>query len=206
MRKHDRLIALAVLVVAGTGCATIMSESEKQAKALEVMKASFKTRGQASVDRLNQDETQALCSQYRAELPKDVAQKIEAINLKTIKYPVDGKLMGDWAAGEKTAQSGVGKQFNDNPKEPSGANCYACHRLSPKELSFGTIGPSLYQFGKIRGASEEIQKYTWGKIYNAEAYSACTTMPRFGHTGILTEEQIKHLVALLLDPKSPVNQ
>jgi L-cysteine S-thiosulfotransferase len=206
MRKYDKLIALAVLAVAGAGCVTVMSESEKQAKALEVMKASFKTRGQASINRLNQDETQALCSQYQAELTKDLAQKIEAINLKTIKYPADGKLMGDWAAGEKIAQSGIGMQFSDNPKEPSGANCYACHRLAPKELSFGTIGPSLYQFGRIRGASEEVQKYTWGKIYNAEAYSACTTMPRFGHAGILTEEQIKHLVALLLDPNSPVNQ
>ena len=31
-------------------------------------------------------------------------------------------------------------------------------------------------------------------------------MPRFGHQGILTEEQLKHVVALLLDPESPVNK
>jgi sulfur-oxidizing protein SoxX len=31
-------------------------------------------------------------------------------------------------------------------------------------------------------------------------------MPRFGHSGILTEAQIKDVVALLMDPKSPVNQ
>jgi sulfur-oxidizing protein SoxX len=31
-------------------------------------------------------------------------------------------------------------------------------------------------------------------------------MPRFGHNGILTETQLRHLMALLLDPKSPVNQ
>jgi sulfur-oxidizing protein SoxX len=31
-------------------------------------------------------------------------------------------------------------------------------------------------------------------------------MPRFGHAGILTVEQIKDVMALLLDPKSPVNQ
>jgi sulfur-oxidizing protein SoxX len=31
-------------------------------------------------------------------------------------------------------------------------------------------------------------------------------MPRFGYAGALTEQQIKDLVALLLDPNSPVNQ
>ncbi|MEO8136346.1 MAG: sulfur oxidation c-type cytochrome SoxX, partial [Betaproteobacteria bacterium] len=31
-------------------------------------------------------------------------------------------------------------------------------------------------------------------------------MPRFGHNGILTEKQIKDVVALLLDPESPVNK
>jgi sulfur-oxidizing protein SoxX len=31
-------------------------------------------------------------------------------------------------------------------------------------------------------------------------------MPRLGHTGTLTSEQIKDLVGLLLDPASPVNK
>jgi sulfur-oxidizing protein SoxX len=31
-------------------------------------------------------------------------------------------------------------------------------------------------------------------------------MPRFGYSGTLTEQQIKDLVALLLDPNSPVNK
>jgi sulfur-oxidizing protein SoxX len=31
-------------------------------------------------------------------------------------------------------------------------------------------------------------------------------MPRAGHKGIITEAQVKDLMALLLDPKSPVNQ
>ena len=31
-------------------------------------------------------------------------------------------------------------------------------------------------------------------------------MPRAGHKGILTEQQVKDLMALLLDPKSPVNK
>ena len=172
----------------------------------EVMKASFKDRGQAKVDRLNQDETQAACSKYFAGVPKDVGKKIEAANMKLIKYPADGKLMGDWKEGERIAQSGVGKQFSDNPANPSGGNCYACHQLSKAEISFGTIGPSLYNFGKLRGYTEAMQKYAYGKVYNAQAYSACSNMPRFGHNQILTEQQLKHVTALLMDPESPVNK
>ena len=48
--------------------------------------------------------------------------------------------------------------------------------------------------------------YTWNKIWNSRASNACSNMPRFGHNGILTEQQIKHVMALLLDPKSAVNQ
>jgi sulfur-oxidizing protein SoxX len=47
--------------------------------------------------------------------------------------------------------------------------------------------------------------YTWGKINNSWAYNACSNMPRFGHHGMLDQTQIRHLMALLLDPASPVN-
>ena len=123
-----------------------------------------------------------------------------------MKYPADGKLMGDWREGEKIAQSGVGKQFNDDPKRPAGGNCYACHQLSSQELAFGTIGPSLLHYGKVRGSGEQIQRYTYARIYNPQAFTACSNMPRFGHNGILTQEQIRHVVALLIDPASPVNR
>jgi sulfur-oxidizing protein SoxX len=49
-------------------------------------------------------------------------------------------------------------------------------------------------------------EYTWGKIWNAKAYNACSNMPRAGHAGILSEQQVRHVVALLLDPQSPVNK
>ena len=115
-----------------------------------MMKASFKARGQAKLDRLDQDETQKLCSDYASRpLPASVAEKIQQANLATIRYPADGKLVGDWKSGEKIAQSGQGFQFSDDPKQaPPARNCYACHQLTPKELSYGTIGPSLYHFGK----------------------------------------------------------
>ena len=194
------------LVVAG--CATMASDSEIAQKAVAMMKSSFKENGQAKLDRLDQDDVQAACSRYQSadKMPKDVAEALEQAQQKTIRYPADGQWVGDWKAGEAIAQSGVGKQFNDDPSRPAGGNCYACHQLSKQEVAFGTIGPSLLNYGKIRGNSEEIRRYTFGKIYNSEAFSACSLMPRFGHNGILTEKQIKDVVALLLDPESPVNK
>ena len=198
--------AVAAIAAIATGCAS-MSDQEASQKALAVMKASFVERGQAKLDRLDQDEAQRLCSKPPAmELAKDVTARIEKENLASIRYPADGKLIGDWKSGERIAQTGIGKQFSDDPKVPSGANCYACHQISKAEISYGTIGPSLYNFGKLRGTSEPIQRYTYGKIYNAQAFSACSNMPRFGHNGILTEQQMKDVTALLLDPNSPVNK
>jgi len=203
--RRTPAIIVALLAAAGAAsCATRPGDAETERAAAEMMKSSFKTRGQASVERLKQDDVQALCSKYQGEVPKDVREKIEKAQLATIRYPE--KLIGDWREGERIAQSGVGKQFNDDPSRPSGGNCYACHRLSSAELSYGTIGPSLQQFGRARGSGPEIQRYAYGKIYNSEAYSACSNMPRFGHNQILTETQITHLVALLLDPESPVNK
>jgi sulfur-oxidizing protein SoxX len=171
------------------------------------MKASFKAQGQAQLDRLDQYEVQRICSAYNGTdgLPKDVAERIEKSQLATIKYPA-GSLLGDWKQGERIAQSGIGMQFSDDPKVPAGANCYACHQLTKAELAFGTIGPPLYNYGKLRGYTPEMAKYTYGKVYNSEAFSACSNMPRFGHKAILTEQQIKDVVALLMDPSSPVNQ
>ena len=199
-------VALVMSVVV-LGCATAPSKEETALKAAAMLKTSFKANGQAGLDRLDQDDTQRVCSALDGKAPsKDVAEKIEKMNLATIKYPADGKYLGDWKNGEKIAQEGRGKQFSDDPAGPVGANCYACHQLAPQELSYGTIGPSLYQFAKLRGNDVQTQRYAYGKIYNPDAYAACSNMPRFGHNGILTEQQIKHVTALLLDPASPVNK
>jgi sulfur-oxidizing protein SoxX len=204
-------IATLALSAALAGCAGSMStgqsDAQLDAKALAMMKTSFKEHGIAKLDRLNQDETQRLCSEYATQAPpKDVAARIEKVNLAAIKPPSDGKYLGDWKRGEQIAQRGTGFQWSDTEKTPVGANCYACHQLRKEEISYGTIGPSLYNFGKTRGFTPEMQKYAWGKIWNAEAYAACSNMPRFGHNGILTEAQIKDVVALLMDPESPVNK
>ena len=207
--NKSKIAALAAAATVAAGCAGMMgSNDETHAKAVAMMKASFKERGQAKLDRLDQDEVQRMCSEYRADKapPKDLAARLEQSQLAKIKYPADGKYLGDWKAGEKIAQTGVGMQYSDDPKQASGGNCYACHQLTRAEVSFGTIGPSLYNFGKVRGFTPAMQKYAYGKVYNSEAFSACSSMPRFGHSGILTEKQIKDVVALLMDPESPVNK
>jgi sulfur-oxidizing protein SoxX len=183
-------------------CATGPGGAGKEAIAL--MKRDFKAQGIAGLDRLDQDKVQAACNKYNNNPPEAVVAGLQKEQLAGIKWPADGKLLGDWKAGEKLAQNGRGMAWND--KGGVGGSCYNCHQIGPATTSFGTIGPSLRQFAKARGYGESIQRYAYGKIYNAKAYSLCTQMPRFGHAGALTEKQMKDLTALLMDPASPVNQ
>jgi sulfur-oxidizing protein SoxX len=221
--KFDRRHFIGAFAVAAglAGCASLPGSSlpasaELDRIAAQVAKASFRDQGMVKVDRLVQDDANRECSAADvAGRPIDpaIAKTIEAANLKTIKWPTDGKFLGDWKAGEQIAQSGRGLTWSDDAKVANGGNCYNCHQITKEEISFGTIGPSLYQYGKMRGvtdpnnpAAKPIVEYTWGKIWNAKAYNACSNMPRAGHGGILTEQQVKHIVALLLDPQSPVNK
>jgi len=194
------LLAVAAALLAS--CAT--PQRDYQPDALAMMKRDFHARGSAGMDRLNQDSVQAACNKYKDEPPQGVADKLQKEQLAAIKWPADGKLLGDWKAGEKIAQNGRGIAWND--KGGVGGSCYNCHQVGPRESSFGTVGPSLYQFAKKRGYGADIQRYAYGKIYNAKAYSLCSQMPRMGHVGALTEQQMKDLTALLMDPASPVNQ
>lgn len=157
--------------------------------------------------RLVQDETQKVCSQYRNVLPKQVADAAIAREKATVQYPPDGKLMGDWKKGERLAQSGYGGRFTDYPpRAENGGNCYACHQLDKKELSFGTLGPSLQEYGKIRRYTDAEIKAAYERIYNPHAAIPCANMPRMGASNFLTIEQIKDLVAYVMSPESPVNK
>ncbi len=207
MKKIVYLALPAVALIAAS-CATQPSYEERRAQAMAMMKTSFKEKGQAKLDRIDQDEMQHVCSQYPGghDLPKEKGEHLEKSQQAAIKYPADGQLLGDWKNGEKVAQSGQGKQYSDDPKKPSGGNCYACHQLTKQEVSYGTIGPSLYNFAKVRGFGAEIQRYAYAKVFNSQAFTPCSSMPRFGHAGILTEQQIKDVVALLMAPDSPVNK
>jgi sulfur-oxidizing protein SoxX len=157
--------------------------------------------------RLVQDETQKACSQYRNKPPKAIADAIVAREKVTIKYPVDGNFMGDWKKGQKLAQSGYGGRFTDYPpRQENGGNCYACHQLDRKELSFGTLGPTLLEYGRDRRFKDEEVKAVYERIYNPHAAIPCANMPRLGASGFLTVEQIKDLTAYVMSPESPVNK
>jgi sulfur-oxidizing protein SoxX len=140
---------------------------------------------------------------------------VQAEALASVKWPTGGQYFGHWVEGERIAQSGRGMTWTDASADPkaNGGNCYNCHQIDKKELSYGTIGPSLWNYGKNRGITDvtaetvaPIIHYTWAKLWNSKAYAACSNMPRFGHKNLLDEQQIRHIMSLLLDPRSPVNQ
>lgn len=216
-KQHKITLALLVSAAVVAGCAAVPAGAiDLDKRTVEIAKASFRDKGIAKVSILDADETNRACSAADVAgkpLDEAKAKALEAANLKAIKWPSDGKFLGDWQQGEKIAQSGKGLTWKDKAGDVNGGNCYNCHQIDKKEISFGTIGPSLYNYGKLRGvsdpsspASKAIVEYTWGKIWNAKAYNACSNMPRAGHNGILTEDQVRDVVALLLDPKSPVNK
>jgi sulfur-oxidizing protein SoxX len=214
MNKNLAMSALVCASALVVGCATAPTAADLDRQALAMMKSSFRDQGIAKVDRLNQDRAQQLCSSETPP-PAAVAKQLEAEALAGIKWPADGKYVGDWREGEKLAQNGRGMTWTDKSAAPkdNGANCYNCHQIDKKEISFGTIGPSLWNYGKLRGvkdvadpSSSAIVQYTWSKLWNSKAYAACSNMPRFGHMGLLDEDQLRHVMALLLDPRSPVNQ
>lgn len=213
MKKLTLLAVAALALVAG--CASLQpmpSSAELDQRTLAMMKASFREQGIAKMDRIEQDLGQKACSSDQPP-GAEVAKRVEAEALAGIKWPTDGRFLGDWKEGEKLAQNGRGATWTDKADAPNGGSCYNCHQIGKAELSFGTIGPSLYNYGKLRGvtdpsspAAAPIVQYTWGKLWNSKAYAACSNMPRFGHAGLLNADQIRHVMALLLDPKSPVNQ
>ncbi|MDP3612382.1 MAG: sulfur oxidation c-type cytochrome SoxX, partial [Rubrivivax sp.] len=196
------------------GCASLPSSKELDAETTALMKASFRDQGIAKMDRIEQDLGQSACSSDKP--PTDaVAEQIMNQAKATVKWPAGGQYLGDWREGEKIAQNGRGMTWTDSSTATSanGGSCYNCHQMSKAEVSFGTIGPSLYNYGKNRGVSDvmaptaqPIIEYTWTKLFNSKSYAACSNMPRFGHAKLLDDKQMAHVMSLLLDPKSPVNQ
>ena len=201
-----RFAAFLLIATAPAIMAPPAAADDPRTAAVATLQRDFKPRGISTMNLLVEDGVQAICNRTDDKPPKDVAQRLEQDQLAGIRWPADGKLVGDWKSGERIAQNGRGMTWSDPAGAPGGGSCYNCHRIGPQETSFGTLGPSLFQFGKSRGNGADVQRYVYGKIYNAKAYSLCSQMPRFGHVGALSEQQIKDLVALLLDPGSPVNK
>ena len=171
-----------------------------------VLQNSFVGKNQATMDRLQRDAVQTACSAPRGmPLDNDMLASLRAERLAAVVLPADGQYLGDWRRGAEVAGNGRGLQSSDDPTQPNGGNCYACHQLAPNEVAYGTLGPSLTGYG-ARGQSEAMLQYTWTKLWDTHAYNLCSHMPRFGAQGILTEQQLKDVMAYLLDPASPVNQ
>ena len=197
--------ALAAVAIQGSANA----QQSNDPKFNKMMKNGFRAEGIAGLDRIDQDATQKFCSDpmfANSKQAEKMREKIQKMNMDSIKQPSDGKYIGDWLNGEKIAQSGRGATWTDKADTPVGGGCYNCHQIDKKEISYGTIGPTLWNYGKLRGYSQEVVTYTWNRINNSKAYNACSNMPRFAHFKLLNEQQIQDVMALLLDPASPVNQ
>jgi sulfur-oxidizing protein SoxX len=172
----------------------------------KVIKDTFKGASPEWQARIVPDEAQRLCSETRGQPSAADAKRLSESAAASVVYPADGHVIGDWKKGEQLAQRGTGGQFSDKAGGPIGGNCYACHQLAPSEVSFGTLGPTLLEYGKIRKFKPEEAKAAYAKIYNAQAVQACSNMPRFGHNKFLSEQDMKDLTAYLFDPSSPVNK
>ena len=216
IRNIAKISASLSAMAALASCASPSMSMPGAAELLATLKSSFSERGPAKMDRLDQNEVQRICTEADKTgkaVNEETRKKIETALYSGIPYPTDAKYIGNWQEGEKIAQDGTGLQYSDAIGKPSGANCYACHQIAPKEISFGNLGPSLYKYGVNRGVkdpnaaeSEAIVKYTWARLWNTHSVNLCSSMPRFGDAKILTNEQLKDVMALLLDPQSPVNK
>lgn len=200
-------VSIAVLLASTAAASAQQKPAANTAKVDAAIAAGFPTAPADWKPRFDQDDTLIQCSASENSPPKAVAEEIAKREKAKIVYPPDGNFLGDWKSGEKIAQSGYGLRFTDYPaRQPNGGNCYACHQLTKAEVSYGTIGPSLLGYGKARKFSEADTKAAYEKIYNAQAAYPCSNMPRFGTNKVLTIDQIKDLVALVMSPDSPVNK
>ena len=205
-----RVLTLAALVLAAGFSTTTASAQTAKAPDPALVDAYMKsTFGKAPPEwqaRIEPDETLKTCNSYHNEVPSAEAEKITAREMARVVYPADGKFLGNWKEGAKIANNGRGGQFSDPPDTVAGGNCYACHQMEQKEVSYGTLGPSLTNYGKDRKYDPQEIKNAFTKVYDSQAVFACSNMPRFGVNKVLSEQQIKDIVAFLFDPESPVNK
>lgn len=98
--------------------------------------------------------------------------------------PVEAKLTGE-LDGDPEAGRQIAFALNRG-------NCIACHALKGGEQA-GTRGPDLSQYGRLGKGDDEIYSY----IYEPRLRFPDTVMPPMGTNGILTEREIRDVVAYL---------
>jgi sulfur-oxidizing protein SoxX len=120
-------------------------------------------------------------------------------------FPADGKLLGDWKEGAKIANNGRGGQFSDDEKTVAGGNCYACHQMELKELSYGTLGPSLTYTARTANMIRQKPNRLSPRSSIHRAVVACSNMPRFGANKVLSESRSRSR-RIPVRSGSPVNK
>src|SRR5262249_14195293 len=79
--------------------------------------------------------------------------------------------------------------------------CTGCHLVRGEDVwPAGSVGPDLSSYGD-RGLAD---RYVFDMIYDARHIFPHTVMPPWGTTGVLTPEQVVHLVAFLRTQKGPL--
>jgi sulfur-oxidizing protein SoxX len=202
------LITGTVLAIVLTGIGMAKAEDGKvnQAAVDAAVASSWKNLSTELQARVDQDDAMKVCSTTHNNPSSTEADKMMVAAKAAIQYPADGQFLGDWKKGEALSLNGYGLRMGDDPKRAIGGNCYACHQMSPTEISYGTLGPSLLGYGKARDFTNDAAKEVYEKIYNPHAVLPCSNMPRFGHNKVLTIEQIKDVVAFVMSKESPVNK
>ncbi len=76
-------------------------------------------------------------------------------------------------------------------------NCLACHEINGGDQP-GSIGPSLRDFGD-RGLP---YSYTYQRIYDTRLYNPDAHMPLYGTNGVLTDAEIRDVMAFLYSLKA----
>jgi len=209
MKKILKLSLFAAAALTFAGCASYPDEATTRQMGEKMVFEAFSASPQ-HMKRLEQDRSQLICSKIGgAALTQAEAAEIVKLARESVKLPASGKMVGDWKIGKNLAYDGAGDRIRDGKTEnrkENGGLCQNCHALERGEINVGNVGPALTEYGKQRGNSEAIAKYTYEKIYNAWVYFPCSNMPRLGATSHLTPEQVAHMVAYLIDPQSSLNK
>jgi L-cysteine S-thiosulfotransferase len=174
-----------------------------------VIKASFRDQGIAKVDRLNQDLGQSACSTDTA--PPDAV--VAAIEKEALDEASAGQPTTSWAtgAGERIAQSGRGMTWTDRSAATAGQRRQLLQlppdrrprsRTARSARACTTTARTAASPDRPTRSPRVIVEYTWGKLWNARLQRLLEHAPLRPRRPA-RREQLRHLMALLLDPRRP---